>query len=208
MNKFWSFYDNGTGMLHTSRIAAPPGTDLAGVTPSGHTAIEGWYDRESQKVDWEADPPVIVDYQPNGPADTDDYTYAWDSGTKRWKATKTLAKEKKDKKEEVRAARVVDEFSTFTWDGHTFDGDATSQSRITGASLLALQAQLASAPFSIDWTLADDSVVTLDAPDMLAVGAALATYVQSMHTQFRSIKDEIEAASDVPTVHGKHWIKP
>jgi len=150
---------------------------------------------------------VVIDYVPPEPDDPD-YTYSWNTGTKRWDATKTLIKEKSDKRNEVRAGRIADEFSTFTWDGHTFDGDAPSQLRIIGATLLALQAQVDSAPFSIDWTLTDYSTVTLDGPDMLAVGGALAAYVESMHVQFRLILADIDAAADAEAVQAIVWSLP
>jgi hypothetical protein len=150
---------------------------------------------------------VVVDYVPPEPDDPD-YVYSWNTGTKRWDATKTLIKEKADKRSEVRAARIADEFSTFTWDGHTFDGDAASQLRIIGATLLALQAQVDSVSFSIDWTLTDYSTVTLDGPDMLAVGGALAAYVDSLHIQFRLILADIDAAADAEAVQAIVWSLP
>lgn len=77
------------------------------------------------------------------------------------------------------------------------DSDALSRSNISGAALGALIAQSAGAPFSVEWTLKDNSVVTLDASAMIALGLAVLAHVNGCHDHARTLREQIEAAADV-----------
>jgi len=93
------------------------------------------------------------------------------------------------------------EFGGFTWDGSPFDSDAISQSRIQGAVQLA-----ATAPgFTIDWTLANNSVRNLSAADLANVGAALGMHVATQHAKARTLRSQIEAATTVAEVDAVTW---
>ena len=104
-----------------------------------------------------------------------------------------LQKAKYAQWEKVKQARAAVEYGGFTWDGSTFDSDAISQARIIGAVTLA---QMNSA-FSIGWTLADNSVRTLSAADMIAVGIALGQHVNACHERARVLRGEIAVAATV-----------
>lgn len=80
------------------------------------------------------------------------------------------------------------------------DSDTLSRSNISGAVLGALIAQSASAPFSIEWTAKDNSVHTLNAAQMIALGLAVLSHVNAAHDNARALRIEIEAAADVPTL--------
>jgi hypothetical protein len=74
--------------------------------------------------------------------------------------------------------------------------DAKSQQNILGLVQMAVLAQLASQPFSADFTLADNSVATLDASEMIALGLAVGQYVQAVYAHARSLREAIDAAED------------
>ena len=103
---------------------------------------------------------------------------------------KTLNEVKDAQWASIKQARCGAEYGGFTWDGSDFDSDPISQGRITGAVTLA---QMDSA-VSIVWTLADNSVRTLSAADMIAVGVALGQHVNACHERARVLRGEIEAA--------------
>lgn len=107
-----------------------------------------------------------------------------------------LKKAKNAQWEKVKQARAAAEYGGFTWDGSTFDSDPISQARINGAVTLA---QMNSA-FSIGWTLADNTVRTLTAADMIAVGVALGQHVNACHERARVLRGEIESALAAETV--------
>ena len=76
------------------------------------------------------------------------------------------------------------------------DSDELSRSNIAGAVLAAVIAQSASEPFSMDWTMLDNSVVTLDAAAMIAVGLAVMGHVNACHDRARVLRAEIEGAAN------------
>lgn len=77
------------------------------------------------------------------------------------------------------------------------DSDELSRSNIAGATLAAIIAKQASQAFSIEWTLADNSVVSLDADQMIALGVAAMSHVSLAHDRARDLRSEIEATSDL-----------
>ena len=124
----------------------------------------------------------------------------FDFVTQQWVDNLTKARELQWTR--IKAARDAAEFGGFTWDGSTFDSDLTSQSRIQGAAQLA---GLAPMTFSIDWTLADNSVRTLNAMQMIAVGEALGTHVATQHTIGRGLRAAIEAATTPTAIDAVVW---
>lgn len=81
-----------------------------------------------------------------------------------------------------------------------FDSDDASRLNLVGASVMALAAQAAGQPFSINWKLADNSIVTLNAAQMIAAGVAVGSKVSAIHARAQQIGLAIEAAQDSGTV--------
>jgi hypothetical protein len=76
-----------------------------------------------------------------------------------------------------------------------FSADEESKTNIDGASQAALMATVTSQPFSIDWSTHDDTVVTLDATQMMLVGQGLLAHVNAAHVAARVKFAEAEAAT-------------
>jgi hypothetical protein len=133
------------------------------------------------------------------PQPTPNHIFNWQ--TKQWEDPRTLADFKEAQWSTIKQARSAAEYAGFTWDGSTFDSDAISQQRITGAVTLA---QL-SPGFTIDWTLADNSVRTLNQADMIAVGVALGQHVQTQFTKAQALRLQIETASTPEQVAAVVW---
>ena len=121
--------------------------------------------------------------------------------TKQWEDPRTLQDLKAAQWATIKQARSAAEYAGFTWDGSTFDSDAVSQNRITGAVTLA---QLSSA-FTIDWTLATNQVRTLNQSEMLQVGAALGVHVQTQFAKGQSLRVQIDAATTQAEVEAIVW---
>lgn len=130
---------------------------------------------------------------------------AWDNQSMSWIDTRTLDSRKASRWAAIKSARGTYEFGGFTWDGSTFDSDEVSQARIMGAVQMAVLAKAANQPFSIAWTLADNTVRTLTGDDMIAVGLALGTHVGTAHAIGRSLRAAIEAASTAGQVEAVTW---
>jgi hypothetical protein len=78
-----------------------------------------------------------------------------------------------------------------------FSADEESKTNIDGASQAALMATVTSQPFSIDWSTHDDTVVTLDATQMMLVGQGLLAHVNAAHVAARVKFAEVEAATTI-----------
>jgi len=124
--------------------------------------------------------------------------HVFDWAAKTWVDPRSLQDLKDARWAEVRQERDSAEFGGFTWDGSRFDSDAISQQRITGAVTLAMM----NSAFSIGWTLADNTVRTLNAADMIAVGVALGQHVNACHERARVLRGEIDGAETV----GDVWV--
>lgn len=149
--------------------------------------------------------PPIVDYIPPAPESTDLYTYTWNAELCIWEKEFTLAYYKRVKWLEIKSVRDSLEFGTFIWDSSEFDSTSDAQSRIQGAAQLATLSISAGQPFSIDWTLADNTVRTLSGEDMINVGLALGQHVSSIHAIARVLRASIDSATTKEEVEAVIW---
>ena len=86
-----------------------------------------------------------------------------------------------------------------------FDSDADSRARIVGAVTAAKIAQDASQPFNVEWTLADNTTVMLDADQVISVGFAMLTHSTSTHEKGRNLRSAIVAAEDAESLDAITW---
>lgn len=94
-------------------------------------------------------------------------------------------------KARVKSLRDQKETEGFAYMGKVFDSDERSVLRITQAALTAMAA---GPTFTIDWTAADNSIVTLDQAAMIGMPAALAVYANQLHQSAKAHKAAIDAA--------------
>lgn len=127
---------------------------------------------------------------------------SWDDQTAQWVDVRDLDTIKAAQWETIKAARSVAEYGGFAWDGSPFDSDPASQQRIIGASQLATLNPLA---FEIDWTLADNTVRTLNATEMNAVGIALGQHVNAQYVHARVLRQQIADATTREQVEAVVW---
>lgn len=112
---------------------------------------------------------------------------------------------KAQKWREILAERDRREFGTFVAGVYELDCDPKAQARIQGAVQLASLAAANGQPFSIDWTMADNTVVTLNAATMVGIGQALALHVGQVHATARALRSQIDAAATVAAVQEIAW---
>lgn len=94
-------------------------------------------------------------------------------------------------KKRVNAIRDQKETEGFVYQGKVFDSDERSVLRITQA---ALTAQVIGPTFTVDWTTADNSIVTLDHAGVLGIPSALAIYGNQLHSVAKTHKSAIDSA--------------
>ena len=117
--------------------------------------------------------------------------------TKQWEDPRTLDDFKADKWATVKAARDAREFGPFSWGALTFDGDAESKSRLSLAAMAAQAAIASGQVWEVDWTLADNSTVTLSSADVIGVVQAMGANITAAHQAARLKRAAIEAATTV-----------
>lgn len=107
--------------------------------------------------------------------------------------------------ERIKAARDAQAAAGFTYNGITYDSDPVSVGRINAAVTTAILAQSMGQPYSIDWTVADNSVVTLDGPGMMSMGLACAQHVGAQFDRARALRDKLAAATTKADIDAVTW---
>lgn len=116
--------------------------------------------------------------------------------------TRSLESAKAQAWTKIKASRTGAEGVAFICNGHTYDANVE---KISGAVQLALLSNLGGQPFSIDWTLADNSVITLDGPGMTAVGVALGQHINTVYDTARDLRTQVDLAPTVTQVDLIKW---
>lgn len=106
----------------------------------------------------------------------------------------TLAVARAQTWQRIKAARDAAEFGPFVWDGHIFDGDAISLSRLSQALEAARDAKFTGdAGFSQPWKLADNTWVTLTADQVFQVYRARGQNTLNSHLHAEALRAQIYA---------------
>lgn len=155
----------------------------------GHT----WYDPANIGPDFEAVAPG--DSPPLG------WVYWAPGQNKQLNADATLRAARKNKWAEIKKARDAAEFGGFIWDGSPFDSDPKSQSRIQGAGQIA---QL-DPDASLEWTLQNNDVRTLNAAEIIQVGRTMGMHITGAHARGRVLRAQIDAATTVEAINLITW---
>lgn len=115
--------------------------------------------------------------------------------TKQWEDPRTLDDFKAEKYAAIKKSRDATEFSSFIYNGMTFDGDVDAQRRLSGVVSAAKSAIAAGHPFTKDFTLADNSVVQLTAEDFVGIEMAKIWQIDAAFQEYRLKRAAIEAAT-------------
>ena len=100
--------------------------------------------------------------------------------------------------------RDQEEFGGFNFDGNVYDSDTLSQQRIQGASQLAMLDD----SISMEWTTQDNQFVILLAPDLIRLGVAMATHINTQHGIARQLRTQLDSATTVAEVEAISWPSP
>ncbi|WP_160795853.1 DUF4376 domain-containing protein [Craterilacuibacter sinensis] len=95
----------------------------------------------------------------------------------------------------ITAERDRREAIGFPYHGRVLDSNPLSVQRITAAALGAQAAVATGQVFTVDWTCADNSVLTLDAPAVIGMPLALAQHAAALHAHARTLKAAVDAAT-------------
>lgn len=128
--------------------------------------------------------------------------HTWDPNQKAWVDARSLAQAQDQAWDRIKVDREEAAAAPFTSMGMVFD---YSPLQINGAFSAAKAAFDAGQPFEVTWTLADNSFVTLSAPQMIQVGLDLVAHVNAAHEHARTKRTAIYAATSIPEVEAIEW---
>lgn len=137
------------------------------------------------------------------PRPSESHTFDWATHT--WIDPRTLDELKGDKWAEIKSAREAVFNAPLVTPHGTFDSDSRGRSNITDAVLMAQALTATGSPVSIDFTLADNTVVTLNAEQMIEVGLYLGAKVQGAYAVSRTLRAAIDAATTSAEVQAVSW---
>lgn len=119
---------------------------------------------------------------------------------------RTINQLKADKWNEMKAARDAALLAPLVTPFGTFDASVPAQKSITDAVLMLQTLASLGTPTDIDFTLADNTTVTLTTPQMVQVGLMLGQRTQQAYAQARALRAQIESATDAAAVAAITWI--
>lgn len=126
--------------------------------------------------------------------------YIFDRSTNSFlKPNPTLEEAQAEKKAELKAERDRLEMEPINVKGYTFDFDDKAKDRIQIAKT-ALETG-----GKIEWTLADNSTVIVNAKDMQDVLEAVAVRSNALHKHYRILADKVLVCKTVEQVQAIHW---
>jgi hypothetical protein len=200
MNLSWyTAYKPDTGEIVTTFTSDE--SSVASNTPAGATIIDGEFWASAGYI--QADAFVAyTEEQAQAKRNRPGAKFRWSNQSMSWEDLRDLSQVKSEKWEQIKAKRDEVEHGGFTWDGSRFDSDLASQNKIIGAVQLA---NVIGDSFTIDWTLSDNSVRTLNRQQMVGVGEALGVHVVTQHTIGRSLRQQIENATTAADVAAVTW---
>lgn len=92
---------------------------------------------------------------------------------------------------EIKHARDAEENGLFEWRGHILQAD---KERITGAATAAMIAKAGGLAYEDQWTLENNSVITINEDDAIEIGMALFAHVSACHAKARILRARIYQA--------------
>lgn len=120
--------------------------------------------------------------------------YRYDAATKKPKEyvyTPSLDELQKSKIAALKAARDAEEVQPIEYNSNSFDYDEKARDRIN-AAIIALD--MAGAEATLQWTTADNTNATVTAQDLRNIIAAVAMRSNTLHEQYRTAKEAVNAA--------------
>lgn len=121
----------------------------------------------------------------------------WDIKTVAWVDPRSLSARQDEKWAQAKAERAKASAALLVTPYGTFDADPDSRESLVSAIVMLQTLTALGRPAAIDWTLADNSVVTLDTTQLVTVGLLLGQQVQAAFTAARAKRVAIYAAKSV-----------
>jgi hypothetical protein len=218
LSRQWRFYDPATGVMLRREFVGPKRL-VKRNTPAGFAVINGNFDPLSQRVDITVQPPPpvidpqtgqdisppwyppVIDYIPPQPANDQWRTWAWDTGTKRWVSTPTLAAHKRNAKQ-----RMAGEWNKARQAGVTIGGKVAPTDADSWTRYLAIKAMAGDGGWiDVPIPLMDGSFHLLTQAQAGQLWTALKQMERDLLGRLRDRVDAINAATTQAQVEAVTW---
>jgi hypothetical protein len=170
--------------------------DIASNTPIGATSVEGY-------------PPDINSYRLNNTWVTKpiqpSHIHTWNKTTKVWEDARTIDEIRNLKWEQIKQWRATAIATNLTTPYGIFQCRDEDRQNIIDSVLLANNLTTLGLPVAIEWTLADNSIVTLDQTQMVTVGLLLGQQVQTAHARARVLRIAKDTATTISEIEALTW---
>lgn len=131
------------------------------------------------------------------------HVFNWTSKT--WSDPRVLQDYKDAAWKRIKASREAAINSPLSTPYGVFDCTAKDRTNITDAILMMQTLASIGSSTTIDFTLADNSTITLNTTDMVTVGLLLGQKVQGAHSQARIRRAQIDGAISPAALEGITW---
>lgn len=131
--------------------------------------------------------------------------YSFNDSSSSWYDIRTLEQVKTTQWNLLKTSRDTSLTSPLTTTYGVFDADYIGQKNITDAIALLQVLESQGTPQTIDFTLYDNSVVTLTTAEMVQVGIALGIRTQGVYAVSRDLRDQINNSTTIPEVESITW---
>jgi hypothetical protein len=165
---------------------------------NGEDYIIGEYHSNTHYIDVDTKAAIELPAKPSS-------SHTFDYATKQWVDPRTLNQIKATQWESIKVSRAIALTSPVQTPYGAFDATDSGQKSITDAVLMLQTLQALGTPTTIDFTLADNTVVTLDTTKMVTVGLMLGQQTQAAYAKGRALRNQIEAAARTTEVEAIVW---
>lgn len=133
------------------------------------------------------------------------YASVWSNITFSWEDLRSLAQQQLDQWELIKSSRNEALTAPLTTLYGVFDADIYSQKNITDAIAMLQTLAASGYPQTIEYTLFDNTVVTLSTAQMVEVGLTLGQRTQQIYATSRSLRVAIDAATTLSEIEAITW---
>lgn len=166
--------------------------------PEGLTLLEG---EASFDQYWDGENFVDKSPQPS-------FNHVYDASTHTWVDFRTLSMVQESKWQSIKSEKESLEVGGFLYLGHIIESDEKSFMRMLAKTSEA-QTAINDPTWSVDWTTKDNSVLTMNAEQMLGMVPAFSAFGSELHRIAQEIKVEIFSPNaTIASVEELHWPTP
>ena len=196
---YYAIYDTTTGQIYQTCVA-PSRDSISHLMGPNKNALEITDDLSNTQFYIDIDSNTLVEFPPK----PNQYS-VWDWTLHTWVDPRTLQDYKDEKWEQIKRDRDAAINAPLSTPYGEFDADSNSRANIANAVLYLQTLEQQGTPGTIDWTLADNTTITLNYAEMSSVGLLLGQRTNAAYDTGRALRAQIDAATTIAEVDAIHW---